>query len=430
MRGRLSLTSLAVTSLVVLAFLVPLSLLVRDLARDRALSAAETEAESIARFIAVIGPSRGVDQAVAALGEDDDDSDVSVVLADGTVLGDDLKPDEDPAGAAASGNTVRVTVDGGESVYVPILQADGSLIVVRVFTPTEVIVDGVARSWLILALLGVVLIGIAVAVADRLARTIVAPVKELSDVADELGRGNLDARVHPSGPREIRDVGHEFNLLAERVEQLLQEERETAADLSHQLRTPLFALRLDAEALPAGPGRERVLDSVDELSRQVDFVIQEARREVRRAPGVKCDLARVVADRVTFWEALAEEQGRSLAIDSAPAPVVVALAATDLQAMLDALIENVFAHTPEGTPIAVLLLVVESTAVLEIHDGGPGFPDTGVMSRGATGRGGTGLGLDIARRTAESAGGSLAVDSSDRLGGAAVTATFPIDRTG
>ena len=133
----------------------------------------------------------------------------------------------------------------------------------------------------IFGLLGLVLIGIAVAVADRLARSIVGPVEELSAIAYDLGDGNLDARVTPAGPREIREVGAEFNRLAEQVEQLLQAERETAADLSHQLRTPLFALRLDAESLPAGPERTRVLDDIDELARHVDFVIREARREVQ-----------------------------------------------------------------------------------------------------------------------------------------------------
>lgn len=426
MRGRLSLTSLAVTSLVVLAFLVPLSLLVRDLARDRALSAAETEAESIARFIAVIGPSRGVEQAVGALGSADSDFGSSVILADGSVLGSDLRPGEDPIGAAASGNTVRAAVDGGQSVYVPILQSDGSLIIVRVFVPTEEMEEGVFRSWVILALLGLVLIGIAVVVADRLARSIVAPVQDLSDVAAALGRGNLDARVDPAGPRELREVGMEFNLLAERVEQLLQAERETAADLSHQLRTPLFALRLDAEALPPGSARDRVLDAIDELSRHIDFVIREARREVRRRPGTGGDLASIVLQRTTFWQALGDEQGRSMEIDVPEGPIVVAVPPGDLQAMLDALIENVFAHTPEGTDLAIQLEAKGSEAQLTIHDDGPGFHDRSVVSRGATGGGGTGLGLDIARRTAESVGGSLSLGSSNRLGGAAVTVAFPV----
>jgi signal transduction histidine kinase len=425
-RGRLSLTTLAVTSLVVLAFLVPLGVLVRDLAHDRALNAAETDAESIARFIAVIGPSRGVDQAVAALGGGDSDFGISVVLADRTVLGADLRPGEDPTTAAASGNTVRAAVDGGESVYVPILQGDGSLVVVRVFVPTEVIEEGVARSWVILAMLGIILIGVAVAVADRLAKSIVEPVQRLSVVATELGQGNLDARVDPSGPREIKDVGHEFNLLAERIEQLLQAERETAADLSHQLRTPLFVLRLDAEALPAGSGRDRILDDIDELSRHVDFVIKESRREVHRIPGVTSDLAAVLIDRASFWGALAEEQDRNLAMDLVPGPTLVEISSGDLQTMIDALIENVFAHTPEGAALAIELSETDGMASLTIHDSGPGFTDESVVARGTTGRDGTGLGLDIARRTAESAGGSLTLGDSDRLGGAAVVATFPI----
>lgn len=426
MRRRLIVTSIAVTSLVVLAFVVPLGGLVRDLAHDRASSAAERDAEGIARFLAVVAPSRGVEETVDALGGQAlSEFPVSVILPDETVIGAPLLEGEDLA-AAAEGSTVRVALDGGEAVYVPVLQADGSNVVVRLFVSDSELREGVVVSWVTLAVLGLVLIGIAAFISDRLARSIVAPVEDLSATAAALGHGDLGVRVQPAGPKEIHDVGVEFNQLAERVNQLLQQERETAADLSHRLRTPLTAVRLDAEALPDGPEKARLLDDIDDLVRHVDFVIREARREVRRQPGVHGDVAGVLGDRLDYWAALAEEQHRTVSATIAPGPVVVPMAVDELRVMVDALVGNVFAHTPEGTAVSVGLSVADGAAQFTIEDDGPGFPDASVLRRGASGGSGTGLGLDIARRTAESAGGFLVVTRSGRLGGAAVGVTLPL----
>ena len=91
-------------------------------------------------------------------------------------------------------------------------------------------------------------------VADRLARSMTRPITELALTAERLGRGDLAARVEPAGPDEVREVGPALNRLAARISELLTRERESVADLSHRLRTPVTALRLDAEALPAGAG--------------------------------------------------------------------------------------------------------------------------------------------------------------------------------
>ncbi|RPI23281.1 MAG: sensor histidine kinase, partial [Actinobacteria bacterium] len=128
------------------------------------------------------------------------------------------------------------------------------------------------------------------------------------------------------------------------------------------------------------------------------------------------------ASRVAFWGALAEEQGRAVTVDVAPAPIEVAVPEADAVAMVDALIGNVLSHTEDGVAFAVALLAADGAAVLRVEDGGTGFSDRSVLERG---RGhGTGLGLDIAKRTAESAGGSLEIGRS-ALGGASVVVTIP-----
>jgi signal transduction histidine kinase len=286
---------------------------------------------------------------------------------------------------------------------------------------------GVTLSTSILALLGVALVLIAIAVADRLGRSMVEPVRELSATAAILGEGNLEARVTPSGPAEVQEVARELNDLAERIVRLLRMEREAAADLSHRLRTPLTALRLDAEALEPDSRVQRLLDDLDELERTVDYVIREARRPGQTDAAENCDLAAVAAERVDFWTALAEEQQRTLEYISDGDSADVTVGADDATAMIDALVGNVFAHTEEGVDFTVAVAGVEDDEViLVVDDQGPGFAAE-MAQRGLSAAGSTGLGLDIAARTAQSAGGRLSVGTNG-TGGGRVTVTLPRSR--
>lgn len=427
MRRQLVLQAAAVTSMVALAFVVPLAILVSDFAEDRAMTAAERETENVARYMAVLAPLLLDDSDLADLSPPREAPyEVSVVSPDGSVVGADVPSGEDLS-AALEGTAGRVAVDGGASVYLPVIGSDGRTSVVRVFVPDSELRAGVARSWLILAVLGTSLVLIAVLIADRIGRTIVRPVYELSASAERLGAGDLEARVTPSGPPEVRAMGVEFNRLAEQIDQLVVAEREAAADLSHRLRTPLAALRLDAEALAETPGRERVLDDLSSLERTVDFVIGQARRGSQSGlPTSRVDLADIVRERAAFWRVLAEDQGRKMNDDISEQPSVVAMDAGDASALIDALIENVFAHTPDGAPIAVSLVSRETDVLLGVEDGGPGLPDLGVLERGRSDGASSGLGLDIARKIADRAGGDFRAGSSRRLGGALIAIRLPL----
>jgi DNA-binding response OmpR family regulator/HAMP domain-containing protein len=194
--------------------------------------------------------------------------------------------------------------------------------------------------------LGAVLLLLGVAVADRLAVAVVRPIRTLARVSEELSGGELDRRAPAAdGPPEVRAVAAALNRLAGRIRDLLRQERESVADLSHRMRTPMTALRLDAEGLRDPAEAARILDHVDALDRAVTAVIEDARRE-RGAPS--CDAAAVVAERVAFWAVLAEDQGRAVRTGLDPGPLPVAAAAADLAAAVDALLGNVFAHTEEG----------------------------------------------------------------------------------
>jgi signal transduction histidine kinase len=209
------------------------------------------------------------------------------------------------------------------------------------------------------------------------------------------------------------------NRLADRIDELIAEERETVADLSHRLRTPLTALRLDAEALRDPGEADRVGSHVSELERTLTAVIRAARRPEREGRMPACDATEVVGGRVAFWSALAEDQERTSTVVLPDQPLPVRSAAADLAAAVDALLENVFAHTPEGAAFGVRLAATADGARLEVSDDGPGLPG-GTPVRGRSDRGSSGLGLDIARRCAEASGGSMTLGSAPS-GGALVT---------
>ncbi len=413
----------AVTAMVALAFVVPLMILVRDLAADRELSAAERDAAAMARLIAVIGVDpvdRLIGPVITPEGEFNGRP-VTIVVVGGETIGTPLDPGEDMS-QPASGRTVRQPVEGGEAVYVPVLGPEGETVVVRSLAAEDEMRAGVATAWWTLGLLAAVLVALAVFVADRLGRSMVRPVDDLAVAADRMGSGDLDARVEVAGPPEIRRVGAAFNRLAAQIGGLLQWERETAADLSHRLRTPLTGARLNADALPDSDRKQRLVEQLDEVERVVDHVVDELRRPDRQARAPVTDVEAVVTERVAFWQPLATDEGRDLKAALSGRRSPVAAPASDLAAALDELIGNVFAHTEQEVDFAVSVRHPGSGYVdVTVSDGGPGLPEGfSVAARGSSGTDSTGLGLDIVRQTADSTGGELLLGTSD-LGGAEVT---------
>ncbi|RPI25054.1 MAG: sensor histidine kinase, partial [Actinobacteria bacterium] len=295
------------------------------------------------------------------------------------------------------------------------------------FIANEELSRGVATAWLLLLGLGVFLVVVAVAAADRLGQSIVRPVSDLSRAARTLGEGDLTTRVVPQGPEEIADVGVAFNFLAGRLGGMVEAERESVADLSHRLRTPLTALRLQAETLADPAEAEALLADVDRMERAIDSMIAEARRAPAEPAPAVADLGRVVRHRASFWQVLADEQGRPTSVLVGYGSHPVAMAEAELGALVDVLIENVFAHTE---PPAGYIIRVDDhhdgTTILVVEDDGPGFRDLSVLRRGMSSRGSTGLGLDIVARAAERAGGRFKIGNSPSGGAQAVVAFKPM----
>jgi signal transduction histidine kinase len=437
-RRRLALVSLAVVALVVVSFLLPLAVLVRNQAQDRALSRAEREAKSIAAAVAVLSSGPDVDTddptlvrtVLESFGAPDG---ISVILPSTEVIGEQFSVGVN-LDRARSGSAFTARISSGAEVLVPVLVSDGpasssTAVVVRAFVPNEELTSGVVVAWVMLGGLGVFLMLVAVWAADRFGRSVVRPVTALSDAAHRLGRGELDSRVEPDGPEEIADVGKAFNTLARQLGDLLSAERESLADLSHRLRTPLAALRLQAGTLSDSDEAAAILVDIEALESAVDFLIEQARAPDPDRTGRRCDMSAVVRHRGPFWKVLADEQGRATTIRTSGGTLYVGIAADELGVIVDTLLENVFAHTPSGTGYSLTAhRTPRGEAVLVIEDEGPGFNPEDVMERGVSGAGGTGLGLDIVRRAVEDHDGNVRIRRSVS-GGARVEVSFPMVAT-
>nr|WP_274387996.1 HAMP domain-containing sensor histidine kinase [Salsipaludibacter albus] len=355
-----------------------------------------------------------------ALGPVADAGEVTVVLPDGTTVGAGPIPN-DVLARAQAGQGARVPVPGGIALVTPIGGAD-DISVVQVVVPEDRLGAGVAASWAVIGLLGLALVVGATLFADRLALRITRPVAGVAAAARELTTGRRDTRAPVDGPPEIADVATALNGLADAIDDLLTAEREGAADLSHRLRTPLTALRLDLEAMGDAPGIDRLAADLARLEAAVDQMIRQARAGAAgRGPA---DLAAVVRGRLDYWGPLAEDEGRAVTADVTTVPVVVGVSADDLAAAVDALVVNVLRHTPAATAFTVTVAAEADGAVLTVDDAGPGFASD-LVERGRSGDGSTGLGLDICRRLAEEAGGRVVLGTPDAGVGARVELVLP-----
>jgi signal transduction histidine kinase len=365
-RRRILALTVGLTTLVVLAFAVPLVLLLRQAARNDALSQARYEAENIAFFVGKESSEpKSIDGYVRHVSENRPGR-TQVLLPGGAKVGDDLPPaaaaydddghDDDADDDGRPGDVSAVTVNdvaGGSITEVRVTTGDGQA-EVRTFLTSEELRDGLAPRLLLLGTVSLAILLLSIVAAEVVSRRLVRPLVATADTAQRLAKGETEARAPTTGPPEVAQVGAALNGLAARIDEVIAAEREAVADLSHRLRTPLTALRLDVEALPE-QDREELGRHVTSLERTLTAVIHAARRPQR--------------------------EGR-------------------------------VPHTADGTAMRVTVTAEQlaggAGALVSIADDGPGIPP-GAGERGRSDRGSTGLGLDIARRCAEATGGRIAI---------------------
>jgi len=307
--------------------------------------------------------------------------------------------------------------------------------VVALARPTAAEQHRVALLWSLIALVATAGLAVAALVAFGLARWVSRPLDSLDRAAQRLGAGDLSTRsAADSGPGEVRSLAATFNLMAARLEGLLHGHRAMMADVSHQLRTPLSALRLRLELLAQDSDEEMAAElagaqeEIGRLSRLVNGLLAVARAENTTAAPVSIAADAVIRSRMTAWQPAAEDQGIELTADVIE-PVRVRMADGQLEQVLDNLLANALDALGPGGSVALTATAAGADRVrIAVVDDGPGMSQEQkrvAFRRFGTGtRGGTGLGLAIVDRLLASAGGTAAL-SDTAGGGLTVTIELP-----
>jgi two-component system, OmpR family, sensor kinase len=349
-----------------------------------------------------------------------------------------------PEFAAALGGRITSSIRhsntlGGDLIVATVPVWEGSRVVgaVRSTAPLSQVRANVHRTWFGLALIGVAVIMVGLALAWLLATSLARPVRALDRAAVDLGAGDLDVRATPEGPEEIASLAGSFNRMADALGSTVRSQRDFVANASHQLRTPLTGLRLRLESLQAEGGHTaeeagKALAEVDRLSALVDDLLRLQSATAPGATAERTDLAEAARDAAERWEREASRAGMTLRVEAPPA-VPAPASGADLAQVLDNLIENSIRYGDPGGTITVTAANGSGGTMVAVSDTGPGIPPNERdrvferFYRGADGRrrgAGTGLGLAIVGELARRWGGDAELSEAPG-GGTRVAIRLP-----
>lgn len=265
-------------------------------------------------------------------------------------------------------------------------------------------------SVIIAGLLTLIAVGIGAAL---IARQIGRPLAKLADAARALGAGQTNVSAPVSGPEDVRRASTAFNAMAERLGRQLNRQRQMLWALSHDLRTPITALRLRAELIEDEAMRQRLLAPIDEMERLTEQALALARAGASEEERANVDLAEIAR---TLCGEL-EDMGLAIKAD-APTPLMVSIRPSEIARALRNLAENAAKYGGGG--VMRVYRNDAGEAVAEIADDGPGVPReligrlTEPFFRADAARGeanGAGLGLAIAQAIADGHGGRLVLEN-------------------
>ena len=282
---------------------------------------------------------------------------------------------------------------------------------------------------------------VALTIALALMRYIARPISEIDGAIRQLGGADFSRPISVRGPEDLRYLGRRLDWLRRRLEEFETQKNRFLRHVSHELKTPLTALREGAELLydqvagPLQPTQRQVVSIMRDNSVKLQRLIEELldyQRALHAAASLEVKpvlLDELVAGAAREHELAAQAKGVTLRIDAQPA--MLEADPEKLRSILDNLISNAVKFTPPGGTIAVRARAAAGEAMIEVMDSGPGVPAEeresifnlffrgraradGIGMRGAIK--GSGLGLAIARELVEAHGGQIAV-VADGAGG-------------
>lgn len=402
MTRRIMVTVLAVTVLAIIAFSVPAALSIRGEQRDRAVLELQREASIVASRVPTVGP---IDAASLAA-DVDPDHPLSFYGPDGRLVwGDGPDVADRVVEVALGGDFAEGRVGPDLVAAVPVRRlSDGSQVVFRIEAPSSEGRARFLRSLAALAAAAVVVAASAAAVAFQLARRLNRPI-------DHLRRWASDAAAPPPPPTgiaELDDLRADIIEGRSRIDELLRRERSFSSDVSHQLRTPVTAMRVAIETELTAPRAasdlvlHEALDQLDRLESTITSLLNLARHDRRQPEAL--DLHALMCGRRTGWTSMADVVGRSVRIVGGPVTAV-----TDPDAIghiADVLVDNALRH---GQGVVVVDVHHEpGIAVIDVADDGRP-PVGGSMFGTASSDTGHGLGLRLAHSLAAAIGADVSL---------------------
>jgi signal transduction histidine kinase len=443
MTRRLVVALLAFTSLVLLATVVPLGVTVssRDSADYRASTRALAQSLATLAQDAFDDPHRQIPPArlAAAAGKG-----VAAAVVDlrGRVVSQTSEPalSREMIAAARAHYGRVISTDDAVVASSPVL-ADGvprgTVVVARSDEPVE---HRIARLWAVLLVVALGALGISVGLAVAAARWVGRPLRHVQATAHRWSEGSLHERADVSvGPPEVQEMARALNVMAARLDTLVHASRAVIADVAHQLRTPLSAMRLRLELMEdsSGEGGDRALAlaEVDRLSRLVDGLLTVARAEAVDTVKTTIDITAVLRERHAAWQPVAEERGVDMSVRTPSGSAMASASAGHLEQVLDNLIDNALEALSDGGSIELSVDEQPDGIVVEVTDDGPGMTpeqQMGAFRRFTSHRTtheGTGLGLAVVHRLVTADGGTVSL-RCPASGGTVVRIVLPPARGG
>jgi signal transduction histidine kinase len=387
MRRQLIATTALIALAAILILGVPLGLVESARARSDALGRLEREADGIAASV-----QQGAGPDPAALAGRLRPGHAAIIAAGGTPV---------RLGRMPSGATLAARSGASQGVRV------------TVYAPAAEVTRRRRQVWLLVAALAIAGTAAAAGLAILQARRFIRPLQRLVATSDRLGAGDFSARTGRLELPELDRVAAALDAAAARIAQLVGRQREFTANVSHQLRTPLTAMRLRLDELAtlddpvaAREELEATQRVADRLERTVGELLALARAgDIGRPRDV--DLADLAREHADGWRPLYARAGRRLQ-STVEAPLPARVSPGGVAQALDVLLENAIAHGAGATRLSAA--TVGGRSVLAVEDDGPGVPrgmEREIFERNVSTAGSTGLGLPLARALVEADGGRL-----------------------
>jgi signal transduction histidine kinase len=310
---------------------------------------------------------------------------------------------------------------------------------VRIVYSTEELTRRLWTIWGFRAGLAVAVLAAAAGIGAIAARRLTRPLRQLNDMASKFSDGDLTARSPVEGPPETQTLARTLNQAGERLDTLIASQRIFVADASHQLRTPLTALRLSLDNIADGVDDEFVREDVEQataevvrMSRLVNGLLVLARAEAKVTATEPLPLWDIVQERLAVWRPAADERGVTIALrGSADGRLLVLASPGHLDQVLDNVLSNALEVSPDGGTITVRVEPRGDEVRISLLDEGPGMSDAEKSrafdrfwrGQGLTGRSGSGLGLAVVKRLVTDDGGTVALSDAPG-GGLCVTITL------